>query len=353
MPNVKTRLRVQTLRAARALTMSAAAAAFVFASAPGHAQQSSGGAATDSGCTGKDMRPALRAAGLPPLKDVAATTSLGANSGHLLWKVEKAGLPTSYLMGTLHSSDPRIAKIAPAVEQALAAVNVLALEILDGSNTELAGMMMSQPQKFFYTGREDLSVHLTPDELKRGQAIAGTLGIPFEKLQPWFAMTTIAIPACELMATARGAKVLDAALEARARALGKTVVALETPVGQIEAIRRIPESQTVNMLKAALGARSSIDDQFETMKQLYLEGQIGEIWALSLLLADQANIPRSEFSAFKQELLAKRNIKMVDTATDQLQTGGLMIAVGALHLVGDQGLVALVRKAGYTVTAVQ
>ncbi len=342
-----------TARTRHAIAYAACVVAIAFTANPGMAQQGSGSAQGLSTCTGKDMRPALKAAGLPPLGEVAATTELGANTGHLLWKVEKDGLPTSYLMGTLHSSDPRITKIRPDVEQALKSVNVLALELLDGSDSQLAGMMMSEPQKFFYVGTEDLSVHLTADELQRGQAVAGALGIPFEKLQPWFAMTTIAIPSCELLSAAQGAKVLDAALEIRARALGKTVVALETPVGQIEAIRRIPESEVVNMLKAALASTGSIDDQFETMKRMYLEGQVAEIWALSLLLADRANIPRSEFKSFKQELLNKRNVKMVDTAKDQLEKGGMMIAVGALHLVGDTGLVSLVRKAGFKVTPVQ
>jgi uncharacterized protein len=44
---------------------------------------------------------------------------------------------------------------------------------------------------------------------------------------------------------------------------------------------------------------------------------------------------------------------MRDNALAQLEQGGLFVAVGALHLPGQQGLVALFREAGFTVIAVE
>jgi uncharacterized protein YbaP (TraB family) len=44
---------------------------------------------------------------------------------------------------------------------------------------------------------------------------------------------------------------------------------------------------------------------------------------------------------------------MRDAAEPLLQDGSAFIAVGALHLVGPTGLVALLRERGYTVTAVE
>jgi uncharacterized protein len=52
-------------------------------------------------------------------------------------------------------------------------------------------------------------------------------------------------------------------------------------------------------------------------------------------------------------MLGTRNLGMRDKALPLLAEGGAFIGVGALHLPGRQGLVALFREAGYTVTAVE
>jgi len=55
----------------------------------------------------------------------------------------------------------------------------------------------------------------------------------------------------------------------------------------------------------------------------------------------------------KQELIVKRNRKMRTRVLPLLGRGGVFIGVGALHLVGEDGLVALIRKAGYLVEPIE
>jgi uncharacterized protein YbaP (TraB family) len=59
------------------------------------------------------------------------------------------------------------------------------------------------------------------------------------------------------------------------------------------------------------------------------------------------------FDSAERNLLVTRNLSMRDKALPSLAEGSAMIAVGALHLPGRQGLVALLREAGYTVTPVE
>jgi uncharacterized protein YbaP (TraB family) len=63
--------------------------------------------------------------------------------------------------------------------------------------------------------------------------------------------------------------------------------------------------------------------------------------------------PESAFDGFKTSLLVERNAKMRDSAMPVLEKGKAFIAVGALHLSGPTGLVALLRQAGFTVTSVE
>jgi hypothetical protein len=59
------------------------------------------------------------------------------------------------------------------------------------------------------------------------------------------------------------------------------------------------------------------------------------------------------FKSAEQSLVFARNLGMRDKAVEALAEGGVLIAVGALHLPGKQGLVALFREAGYTLTPVE
>ena len=67
------------------------------------------------------------------------------------------------------------------------------------------------------------------------------------------------------------------------------------------------------------------------------------------------SLPRSPaaLDALRQSMLEERNIRMRDRTLMHLTYGGVFIAVGAMHLPGDTGLVELFKDAGYTMTAVE
>ncbi len=107
------------------------------------------------------------------------------------------------------------------------------------------------------------------------------------------------------------------------------------------------------MLKAAARLYGRVEDFAETMVQLYLERRLGAIWPLQLALAERVGVAPRVFDTAEQSLLITRNFGMRDNALAHLEQGNAFVAVGALHLPGKQGLVSLLREAGYTVTAVE
>jgi uncharacterized protein len=115
----------------------------------------------------------------------------------------------------------------------------------------------------------------------------------------------------------------------------------------------IPEDQQIGMVRAALKFADRREDMLETMLQLYLKRQSAVIWPFNLALAEKAGVTPSAFKGFESDLLHGRNRTMRDAAIPHLDKGGLFIGVGAMHLVGDKGLVSLLRERGYTVTAVE
>jgi uncharacterized protein YbaP (TraB family) len=76
------------------------------------------------------------------------------------------------------------------------------------------------------------------------------------------------------------------------------------------------------------------------------------------MLESQAPSPPDEsdkegYAAFEKRIITDRNHVMAERASTYLAKGGAFMAVGALHLPGEEGLVELLRKQGFTVTSVQ
>ncbi|MGZ5915114.1 MAG: TraB/GumN family protein, partial [Hyphomicrobium sp.] len=81
--------------------------------------------------------------------------------------------------------------------------------------------------------------------------------------------------------------------------------------------------------------------------------KISAAMPFQIALAKHVGIGDDAFAGFQEKLLTERNVKMRATAQPLLEQGGVFIAIGALHLPGKQGLIALLREAGYTVTPIE
>lgn len=279
------------------------------------------------------------------------------NTEAIFWKVEKAGAEPSYLLGTIHISDPRVTALSPKVKEALNAAKTVALEFVGGQEAAVAAMTASAGQLLIYTdGKTTLDAQLTPDEFKKVQEIVEKTGLPAQlagMLRPWIVNMLLAISDCERKKMDGGAPALDMQIEKTASDAGKTLAGLETADQQLTAMTSIPEDQQIQMLKAALKYADRSNDMIETLVQMYLKRQIGAAMPLQIAMAAKTGTPAAAYDGFLKLLLTDRNARMRDSAKPLLDKGQAFIAVGALHMPGPKGLVALLREAGYTVTAVE
>lgn len=278
------------------------------------------------------------------------------NTQALLWRVEKSGVAPSFLFGTMHLSDKRITTLSPAVSEALKASKTLVLEVGDLSPEALTSAMATSGADLVYSDGRSLSDQLTEEEFAKVKAVVSASGMPgdFAKmLKPWLVSTLLSVSECERRQVAAGIKVLDMQLAERAKAAGIAVAGLETINEQLGALSGIPEEEQLQMLRVSLKHAERTDDMMETMLQLYLKRDMGAALPFQFVLASQIGIPSSAFDGFQKSLLVDRNARMAVSARPYLDKGGAMIAVGALHLPGDTGLVSLLRSAGYTITPVE
>lgn len=279
-----------------------------------------------------------------------------SNTEAVLWKVEKAGIAPSYLFGTMHLSDARIAKLSPAATAAIKSSKAVALEVADLSDGAVSAALAKAADMLVFTDGRNLETLLTKDEFDKVKAVVSKSGMPGEfagVFKPWLVNMLLALSDCERKKVAAGAPVLDMKVAEAAQANGVQVVGLETVKQQLSALADVPDDQQLQMLKVGLKYVDRADDMIETLIELYQKRQLGAAMPFQIALAKIHGTPASAFDGFKSSLLIKRNAKMRDSALPLIDKGGAFIAVGALHLPGDTGLVALMRNAGFTITAME
>jgi hypothetical protein len=328
---------------------------------PAHAaknkkEQVAAEAAPEKTCQGVNMLEELRSTDPETFAKIEADAKATENTGAILWKIEKANLAPSYLFGTIHLTDTRVATIPEPAAAALSGAKTLLVEIADLSpQSSSAGL--SEALKFaIYTDGKSLETELAPPEYRKVQETLSKSGIPADAaklLKPWIVTMLLSASDCERRKMQEGAPVLDMRIVETARMNGASVIGLETIESQLQALASIPEDKQIKMLKSALVYADRTYDLVETTLQLYLKRDMGAVWPFQLALARKAGFEEGTFAGVQSALIAERNVKMRDGALPHLEKGAAFIAVGALHLPGKSGLVTLFREKGYTLTPMQ
>jgi uncharacterized protein YbaP (TraB family) len=312
-------------------------------------------AAATTACRGQDLMPRL-AVEQPALhKEILDAGATTPNGDALLWRIEKAGVQPSWLYGTIHLTDDRLTTFKPAVTAAIGSARVVALEVADLSREALA-QAMGRSAQLLIDPAGGIDKVLSGDDLQVARRVLEEAGLPYQLLgmvRPWFVYTLLAVPACERARSAAGLKAVDSRIGDLAKSRGTPVVGLETVEDQLRAMAGISAEEQAKLLRASVKMVDRIDDLTETLVTLYLQEKIGLVWPLNLALAREANLSNDAFRGFESTVLIGRNYKMRDALVPLLADGGVFAAVGALHLVGNEGLVSLLRQSGYTVTAVR
>jgi hypothetical protein len=307
-------------------------------------------------CKGRDLLPELSKADAEAGRRIEVAAAAIPNGEAILWRIARPGVRPSHLFGTIHVSDERATRLSPAVSRALDGADRVALEVADLSPAAMSRAIASLiPQVIFVDGRS-LSTLLTPEELAVASRAASRAGLPrelFAVARPWLVTMMMAITDCERARLSSGKLPLDLQLAARARDRSIPLVGLETLEGQLAAMASVPEADQLTVLKASLKLERQSEHAIETILARYLAREVSKVWPMQQELWHKAGFAPKAFDTLRHHLITVRNKRMLDAALPLVAEGNAFIAVGALHLVGSDGLVALLRAAGYEVTAVE
>lgn len=280
------------------------------------------------------------------LPQQVAAESLRNGQG-LLWQVARDGKPLAHVFGTIHLADPEIIALPAPVAAAFQAATSLSVEaILDDAATQALGQAMALPPD---RNLQDL----VPAEVFGKAAVAaqpyGLQPVHLNRLKPWALAMLITVPREEILRRSTGQPALDVWLTQQARAGGKTVRGLETIGEQVAVFDSLPADEQAAFLSAAAIDVPQKQRLMAAMKEAYLRRDIEAVRK-----AAQDGTPESERAAadkLEHGLIDQRNQRMVERMKGSFD-GRAFIAIGALHLPGESGVIALLQREGYTVTRV-
>ena len=265
-----------------------------------------------------------------------------------LWRIERPGLAPSWLFGTMHSSAPEALKLPGSVLRALAEAEVVVGE-LDMTQVNYGSIMASA----LLPAGESLADHLSPELHARTRAAVAPLGLApavADRLEVWFLALMLSNDPAEIERQRQGLVVLDDWLQQEGRRQGKAIVGLEALEEQLGIFAGWPETLQVAMLRAALDYPGLIAGSNAALTALWLDGDLPSMWRLFRvsLMASGPEFRRR----MTDDLVLARNHLMAERLAPLLAEGGVFVAVGALHLAGEEGLIVLLREAGWSITRV-
>ncbi len=307
-------------------------------------------------CAGKDLLADLKAKSPKAHAAIMSAAKKIKNGDAILWKVERAGVEPSFLFGTVHLTDSRVTRFSDQVLGALARSTHLALEVADVSPEKTSQAIAAASASVLFTDGKRLDKMLSTDEYAFVEKTLKKTGMPTglaPMFKPWIVTMILSVPECERKKVAKGDLVVDMRIAEEARRLGIDIIGLETIASQLQAMAAVPLEDQLQILRASLKYINQSEDLSETILQLYLKRRISATLPFQSALARRVGVDPKVYNSFQTELLDKRNTKMRKKLAPLLEKGRVFVAVGALHLPGDNGLIALLRKDGYTITPIE
>ncbi len=293
--------------------------------------------------------PPWRAARRFALALFAALGLAGSAAGApAMWAVKDADT-TIYLFGAMHVLEPTANWRTPAFDAAYARSSAVWFET-DVTALSDKAKMAEIVKAYGVDPDHPLSGKLSPEAratLGARLAAANVSQAGMERMRPWMAaliLTVLPIHA-QGFETKSGA---DSVVNRSAAADAKTIRAFEAPEAQARFLAELPEAVQVQLLEDSLR-----DDQrpLTEMKSIQAAWLSGDLATLGPLLVKEM---QAERPALYDVLIRKRNLAWTEViAAEMAKPGTEMVDVGALHMVGPDGLPELLKAKGFTVERVQ
>ncbi len=278
--------------------------------------------------------------GLDPLPQ----GTLAAPQKSFLWKIQSKA-NTVYVLGSLHYSKKEIYPLSEKIENAFSESETLAVE------ADVNDVKKFDLQKFaeraFYPENDTLQKHVSPEIYERLVKEAGELGIPVElltKQKPWLlAMTLVALESLKLGFDPN----LGIDKYFLSKAAGrKKISELESLDYQIDLLSGLSDTEQELLLLYTFKDLRILEHELEKLTRAWASG---DTKTMESILTRSVSEDKRLAPLF-EKIIYERNVKIASKIEEALRTGAItFVIVGAGHLVGDRGILEILKGKGYLV----
>ena len=270
----------------------------------------------------------------------------------LLWKVSDADNAV-YLLGSFHLLKPDDYPLSTDVDNALADAKAVVFEL---PPAEMASpqLCMQMAQAALRTDGSSLDSQLPAETTAKLKAWTQANGGELQKLgmqpqtlqmfEPWFVGMMVSV--IEMTKHGLDPKLgLDQHMAAAATEAGKPVSGFETGAEQIAFLDGMNSAEQLQFLDEALSDADN-GDELDKLHAAWRDGDAATIWN------DMAVDMRQHYPKLYQRINIARNdawLPKIQSMLDNPGTDDTLVVVGALHLLGEDGVVEKLRAKGYTV----
>ena len=286
---------------------------------------------------GRTMRRWLLALGL--------LGSLTAHAGSPVWALHGEH-NTVYLAGSVHLLRANDAALPAAFERAYAGSRALVMELDLGKLDQLEAGSWMMAHGTLPDG-SSLRKAVGDERYRRVTAEADRLGLPMEaadRQTPW----AIGLELLELQYMQLGfdpEQGVEQQLERRAQTDGKPTSGLETVTEQLGVFETLSPEDQARFLDLVVTEMHEVESETQSVVAAW---RTGDARKLAALLGDEYK----SFPTLYRTLVTDRNRRWLPQIEKLLKDkDNYLVVVGALHLVGDGGLLELMRKDGFAAEA--
>ena len=271
----------------------------------------------------------------------AGQPAFSQSENTLLWEISGKGMKQpSYLFGTFHVLCPEDLIMTDAIRNKLKATQQLVLELdFDDPN-----LMAELQQGMVFSDGKTTKDYLSDDQYR---VVSGffqdSLGMPFEQVasvKP-FMLSTFLYPkylGCQPASW-------ELTLMQMAQAQKSEVLGLETPQQQLAVMDKMTFEQQAALLVEGVTNYDGMKKMMAELLRLYKEQKVEEMYRF-------AGTYFTDLEAVEKAMLEDRNRAWIPKMEKLFKDTPTFFAVGAGHLGGLAGVIALLRKNGYKVTPV-
>ena len=290
----------------------------------------------------------IASAGVPASADDAAKPE--AVDRLFLWEVT-SDTNTVHLLGSIHVAKPDFYPLPAEMTEALEKSAALVVEV-DISKLDVAALQKFMQEKGTYPPGDGLSKHVkkqTMDSFRRWCKDNDIPPAALEQFRPWALAVTITTLQMQKVGF-RADLGVDQHLLNLANEAKKPVLELESMLSQLELLSGFPDDQQEAFLASTV---DEADEMTETLNRMADAWKRGDAEALAKEIYEPLK-EHPEAKPVMEKLFDERNAAMAEKVEAYLKEKDKphLVVAGAGHMVGDKGIVALLKAKGYKVEQV-